>query len=304
MSGTGRRAVLAALAAAATGLLVGSSMVATRAVIHETTPVALALLRYALGLLCLAVPTLLGPRVRVRRADLLPIAALGIGQFGVLILLLNFGLQRVSAGLGALLFAMLPLLTLLLGAALRLEPLTAPKALGVALSIAGVGLAVGGLPGGSGGAAAAWPGVAAVVGSALTGAVCSVAYRPYLHRYPALPVSTLAMLAAVLFLAVLAAGEGFFARLPDFSALGWAAVAYIGASSGAGYFLWLWALAHTTPTRVTVFLALSPVTAAVLGSAVLGEPLTGGLLAGLGCVVAGLWLAQRPGTRTAAGPAG
>ena len=50
--------------------------------------------------------------MRFARADMLPIAPLGIGQFGVLIALLNFGLRTVPAGRGALIFASFPLLTL------------------------------------------------------------------------------------------------------------------------------------------------------------------------------------------------
>ena len=44
---------------------------------------------------------------------------------------------------------------------------------------------------------------------------------------------------------------------------GWLAILFIGVSSGVGYYLWLFALRHATPTRVTVFLALSPLTAAL-----------------------------------------
>lgn len=57
----------------------------------------------------------------------------------------------------------------------------------------------------------------------------------------------------------------------------------------------LWALNHAAATEVTVFLALSPITAAGLGAALLGERLSP--LAGVGvvCVAAGLWLASRPG---------
>jgi len=82
--------------------------------------------------------------------------------------------------------------------------------------------------------------------------------------------------------------------------LGWAAVVFIGLSSGVGYTLWLWALRHASPTRVTVFLALSPVTAAILGAILLAEPLRWMLLAGLACVVAGIWLAFRPDADAAA----
>jgi len=114
----------------------------------------------------------------------------------------------------------------------------------------------------SDGAASQWIGELAVFASALSGAVCSVLYRPYLKKYPTLPVSAYAMLASVGFLTVLAAAEGFFDSPPRFTPWGWLAVAYIGIGSGIGYFLWLWALRHATPTQVSVFLALSPVTAA------------------------------------------
>jgi drug/metabolite transporter (DMT)-like permease len=120
-----------------------------------------------------------------------------------------------------------------------------------------------------------------------------VLYRPYLRRYRALPVSAFAMLASVVFLAVPAASEGFFDAPPTLSAVGWLAVALIGVGSGGGYYLWLWALEHGSPTQVTVFLALSPLTAMLLGGLLLGEavsPLAG---AGVALVSAGLWLATR-----------
>ena len=79
---------------------------------------------------------------------------------------------------------------------------------------------------------------------------------------------------------------------PRFTGLGWGAVLFIGGSSGVGYFLWLWALAHATPTRVTVFLPLSPLTAAALGALLLGEPLSARLGVGVVAVVLGLALAH------------
>jgi drug/metabolite transporter (DMT)-like permease len=103
------------------------------------------------------------------------------------------------------------------------------------------------------------------------------------------------MLASVGFLAVLAAGEGFFHSLPYFTAAGWLAVVFIGISSGIGYYLWLWALNHTTPTKVTVFLALSPITAAGLGALLLEEGISIMLFLGLACVVLGLWIAHWQG---------
>ena len=202
---------LALLAAAATGVQVGAAIVATRYVVAEVPPLTLALLRYAIG-----VATLLPfawhalrngrrwPQATHPRRDLAAMAALGIGQFAVLIALLNFGLQTVGAARGALIFSLFPVLTLLLATAAGRERWNTALAAGVALSVAGVMLDVVPRLAAGGEAPMAWPGALAVLGSALTGAVCSVAYRPYLQRYPTLPVSVLAMGASVLFLAVLA----------------------------------------------------------------------------------------------------
>jgi drug/metabolite transporter (DMT)-like permease len=131
-----------------------------------------------------------------------------------------------------------------------------------------------------------------VLASAATAALCSVLYRPYLRRYPTLSISAYAMLASVVALAVLAAGQGFFAEIPHFTPAGWLAVAFIGVSSGIGYSLWLWALSRTSATGVTVFLALSPVSALILGTLMLAEIPSPIALVGLALVGLGIWLAQ------------
>ena len=285
--------ILPAAAAAATGILVGAGIVATRFVIAQTEPASLALLRYLIGVCCLLPPVLLTARVRFQRQDVLPIGLLGIAQFGILIALLNYALQFIPSARAALIFSTLPLLTMLLAAALGHERLTVAKILGVLLTITGVGFAIGEKAAAPSGEVREWVGELAVFASALSGAVCSVLYRPYLRKYPTLQVSALAMFASVVFLAALAGGEGFFRSPPHFTAGGWLAVVFIGVSSGIGYYLWLWALGHATPTRVTVFLALSPVTAAGLGALLLGERLSLLSALGLACVALGLWLAHR-----------
>jgi drug/metabolite transporter (DMT)-like permease len=290
------------LAAAAVGVQVGAAIVASRFVIGQTTPASLALLRYMIGFLCLVPALVMSRRVSIPPRDLVPIGLLGIVQFGVLIALLNYGLRSVPAGRGALLFATMPLLTLLFAAALGHERLTAFKLAGVVAALIGVALALADKLHDTAGDAA-WRGTLAVVASAACGAICSLLYRPYLVRYPALHVSAVAMVASVGFLALIAAAEGFFSAWPTFTPAGWSAVVFIGVSSGVGYWLWLWALGRASPTRVTVFLSLSPVTAALLGVVFLAEPLRGMLLAGLACVVAGIWLAFRPERAPRAGDA-
>jgi len=274
---------------------VGAAIVASRFAVAEVPPLTLAMLRYAIGFACLAPfawKALAAQRVRGTAKDLLAMAALGIGQFGILIALLNFGLQHIGAAQAALIFSLFPLLTLLLAAALGRERITLTLVAGVLLSIAGVAASLAPKLGAS--QSGHWWGELAVAGAACTGALCSVLYRPYLQRYPTVPVSAFAMLASVLFLALLALGEQWPSRVFTFSGRAWAAIAFIGVSSGVGYFWWLYALKHESPTRVTVFLALNPLTAALLGWALLGEALHPAVLGALVLIASGLWLSARP----------
>src|SRR4051812_40860912 len=135
-------------------------------------------------------------RIRFAGADIVPIAALGIGQFGVLIALLNYGLKTVPAARGALIFATFPLLTLVAAALLGHERVTVRKIRGLLATLIGVFLALSdkNLDGASVHGWSELAGELAIFGSAATGAICSVLSRPYLERYPTLPVSAFAMM--------------------------------------------------------------------------------------------------------------
>lgn len=291
-------------AAAAVGVQVGATIVATRVVVDQLGPATLAALRYAIGLASLlpfvwhaarreaAAGATGAATSRIQASELPRIVLLGIGQFGLLIALLNFGLKSVPAAKGALLFASFPLLTLIVATLLGHERLGWRQSLGVGLTLAAVALALGPQAWQAHGSMA---GELAILASALCGAICSVLYRPVLRRHAALPVSAIAMAAAVVVLALCAPFEDAATRLPQIDARGWAAIVFIGTSSGIGYFLWLWALRHAPASRVTLFLSLSPLTAMALGALLLGEPLQMSLVLALGLVAAGLWVAQDRG---------
>ncbi len=163
--------VLPTLAAAATGVQVGAALVATRFVVDQSGPISLALLRYIVGFLCLLPFVLLaGKAARIGRRDLIPIALIGVVQFGGVVAVLNFGLQYIPAGRAALIFATFPLITMLLAAALGHERLTFAKSAGVLLTVAGVGVALGDRALERGGVPDAWIGELAVLFSAFCGA--------------------------------------------------------------------------------------------------------------------------------------
>lgn len=285
---------LPAIGAALIAIQVGATVVATRLIVEQAGPASLALVRYAVGVLCLLPAVLLARRVRIAPRDAAAIAVLGMIQFGAVVALLNVSLAYIAAARTALIFATAPLLTLLLAALLRHERLTMPKTIGVLVTVAGVALALGDKALHGAHDADDWIGEGAALLSALCNAACSVLYRSLVRRYPPVPVAALAMTGAVAALLVPSAWEGFFTDPLRLTSTGWLIIVLVGVSSGVFYYLWVWVLSRTTATRLAVFLALSPITAAVLGWLFLAEPITPGLIVGLLAVAGGLWLAHRP----------
>ena len=103
-------------AAALTGVQVGLALVVTRAIADRVGPLQLGLLRNAVGVVLL--PFFLRARhAAIARRDLLPVLALRVVQFGLLIALLNASVQRISAAHAAVIFATFPLLTMAVSAA-------------------------------------------------------------------------------------------------------------------------------------------------------------------------------------------
>jgi len=276
------------LAALFTGIQVGAALVASRYVIEQTTPATLTMLRYSIGLLCLIPFVSFLNTARFLRRDILPICFLGVFQFGVLVALLNYALQYLPSAHVALIFATFPLQTMILASIFGKERLSATKTIGIFLSIVGVAVTLGESLGAADIGENKGVAAAAVALSAFIGAVCSIFYRPYLERYPAQNISALAMFASVVVLLAFSTFENGLITITHIDFDGWLAVIFIGISSGVGYFAWLWSLKSLSPTRVTMFLSLGPISSAVLGSLFLSEPITLYLVFGMALVVTGL----------------
>ncbi|MGK9165160.1 DMT family transporter [Inquilinus limosus] len=288
---------LGVAAALASSTLGGTSVVATRFLMGVLDPATLGVFRFGIGCVLL-VPVVLALRSPwPSRRDLPGVVLLGLLFFAAFPFLFNAALAHTTAARGALALSTQPLLTLAAGAALGIERLTLRKAAGVLLAMAGVALALG-----TGLAEApprAWLGDLLMVGAAGCGALYNIWSRPFIRRSSALSFSALGMAAGSLALAALALWSRP-AVLPVLDPVGWAAVLYLGVVGGAvTFFLWAFALGRTTPTRVSVSVAVNPVVAALFGTLALGEPLGGPLLAGLAAVAAGIGLAATDGRHRA-----
>lgn len=279
--------------AALTGVQVGAALVASGIVVGTTGSALLAFLRYALAVLILIPFTM--PAFRgdspVARADILPIVLLGISQFGALIWLLNLAVERAEPSRVALVFATLPAVTAAFGWGMGRGVPSLRAGIGIGGSIGAIAL----LLASTAFARSVTPGepaglLLALLATAIA-AICSTFYRPYLARYGVKRVSVLAMLASLGPLSILVPFETR-ASITTWTPSTWLLVTFVGASSAVGYLMWLGALARLDAARVTAFLALSPITAAILSATFTGTRLTAmdlaalALVAGSLCVIA------------------
>lgn len=297
----GSRLFAAAIASAVASVLFGASVVATRYVVGQTQPVSLAFLRYGIATLCL-LPIVARLRTTpIARRDLFGIGALGALFFGLFPWCFSAALTYSPSARVAIEAAAGPMVTLIISRLRGYDHITPTKLVGQILAFGGLYLALRSPSGAQIDPSQVWKGDALMVIVVLCGAIYNVFSRPYLKRYASLQVTLYSMAAGALVLAPIAASKGLFNTVPHFSMTGWFAVLYLGSMGGAlGFGLWIWALEHSSPSRVAVFLTLNPITAIVLGATLLHEPITALFVIGLCGVLAGILLTNfRPRSDTA-----
>jgi drug/metabolite transporter (DMT)-like permease len=116
--------------------------------------------------------------------------------------------------------------------------------------------------------------------------------RPFIARSSPLAFQAAGMGVGAVCLAALALAGGGFAASAAFGAPQWAAVLFMGVFGAAvNFYLWVWALERTTPTRVATTITVNPVSASLLAALLVGEPIGLDLVIGILAVLAGIWVA-------------
>ena len=268
----------------------GTAAAITRYLVSGADPVALAILRWGIGFLCVLPASLLMNARWPERRDWLQVAALGLSFFGLFFILYNIAISYTTAARASLALATLPLHTMVVAALLGVEPLTARKTAGVCVAVLGAGAA---LAAGLGSApAGAWRGELIMTAAVFCMAFYNVLSRPIIQRSSALGFLTVGMGAGVAMLILIGTVSGSLSALQGLNASQWIAGAYLGIAGGAAAFiLWVLALQRATPTRVANTMTVNPVAAALLAAVLVGEPITPNLIAGLVAVFAGIGIA-------------
>ncbi len=287
--GPGRPERLALLAAGITVVLWASAFVAIRSAGRDFSPGALALGRLLCACVALGLVSVARREGWPPRAAWPGILASGVLWFGVYMVALNWGEQKVDAGTAAMVVNVGPVIIALLSGWLLGEGLPRTLLAGMAVSFAGVVL-VGLSASGDGHAPLA--GVLPCLLAAVSYSVAVVSQKPALRHASALQVTTFS--AAVGGLACLPFAGQLVAQLSRAPLAAALSVAYLGLFPTAlAFTTWAYALARTPAAKMGATTYLVPAVTVLMSWSVLGQ-LPGWLaFAGGGLCLAGVAISRR-----------
>ena len=294
-----------ALASVSIALLWGLAFVAIKELLRDLSPATLTIARFAIADICLLAVMASWPAARPRfeRADVWRLVVLGATGVPLYHLSLNWGEQRTSASVGALIVATAPAMVAVLAAAVLRERPTAAKVFGIALAFGGVAvLAVGRAEAATNRTQPA--GVAVALIAPIAWAVYTIVAKPLTDRAGAVRVTATTIVLGSLFVFPLTRGRTFH-ELAHMRASGWGWLLFVAiGSSVAGYVLFVWVLGRMHATQASALLYAVPVVAVFSAWVVRGEPLGWIVLLSAAMVIGGVALMQgAPAAARAAKPA-
>ena len=284
--------VLAAVLSSALG---GSAAALTRYTIGAADPVTLAAYRFGIGFLLIFPLAFALKSTFPKGKDAIWVALLGVLFFSIFFVFYNIAMSYTTAARGSLALSCLPLTTMLVAFLLKKEQFSGRKIAGIFIAISGVAAALwAGLADAPPGA---WRGDLIMAGATFCMALYNVWSRPLMQRSSMLGFLALGMgFGAAASVSFAIGSGGLVHSFQTFAPGQWIAAVCLGVFGGAAaYYLWVYALERTTPTRVTNTMTVNPIAASLLAAVLVDEPLGINLLVGLVAVAAGIWLASTPG---------
>ncbi|MGH2452032.1 MAG: EamA family transporter [Candidatus Limnocylindria bacterium] len=264
----------------------GSNFVAVRFSNAELAPFWGAGLRFALAAtLLLAASLAFRLRLPRGRPALTGAAIYGTLGFGLFYAFMYRALVEAPAALGAVVIALVPLLTLLLAIAQGLEAFRWRGLAGALVAAVGVAVVFADQVGGAVGIGS----LLALLAGALCLAESAVAAKRYPRAHP-IPYNAVAMVPGAVLLLVLSAVSGEPWSLPTREAT-WIALAYLVLIGSTALFVaFLFVLERWTASATSYATVLFPIVAGVVGAAIAGEGVSPGLGLGGAIVIAGVYV--------------
>ena len=275
----------------------GGTFIAGRS-LAGVAPMFSACLRFVLASAALSLFLLLSGkgfrRVNVRQAIVVTL----LGFCGIFSYSFFFfsGLQYISASRSALIVALNPAVMTLIAYLFYRERVTALKVLGIVLCFCGVALVVGG--GEAQGAAGARGGLgeALIGGCVLSWSAYSVFCKTVVRQLGPLHTVTYSIYAGTVMLVCYAAATGVLRMdaVWRFSMAEIASLFYLGVIGSAVAYIWYYeGIKQIGVARASVFIAINPLSAVILGAALLGEQMTLATLLGGVLILGGIVVENR-----------
>ena len=242
------------------------------------------------GLVLLLVLRILEPGSRMRRKDILPMAALGCFGIGAAQTAFTFGISLTSAASTGLVFTTAPVWGMVLGFVLGLERPSWRGVVGVGLCILGVGIV---FYGGLSSVEDSLLGDLVILLAAVSVGAYTVFSMPVLERHSPLAVATYPTLfggPVILILSLPYLGD------VEWGSLGvgpWAALVYSAVLATAFAFAaWQRGISRIGANRVLVYQYLIPLTGVTSGIVFFGENLSIEKIVGGAVILVGVYLAR------------
>jgi drug/metabolite transporter (DMT)-like permease len=284
-----------------TALFWGGTFIAGRQVSQNLGPFSIAFLRFALaGAVLLGLTRIKEGRLPPLRLGQLPLVVL-LGLTGVFAYNVLFfkGLHRIEAGRAALIVATCPAFIAVASALFLRERLALVQTIGIPLSALGAAVVIsrgdlhGIIAGGIG------PGELFIVGCVLSWAAYSLLGKVALRGLAPLVAVAYSSLAGAMALAVPALGEGLLQTSRRAGVLDWISITYLAVFGTVIGFVWFYeGVQRLGATRAGLFINFVPISAVVLAFFLLREPITPSLAVGAVLVLSGVYLTNRPASRS------
>lgn len=251
----------------------GANFTVVKFATQSLAPLAFNGVRVLLAAVALTALAFTGTRVRPTRREVLVLLGLGMIGNGLYQLFFVEGVARTRPGDASLVIAAAPAFIALLGRLTGVERISARGAVGVALSVAGVGLVVFGAPqAASGTMQSTVLGNVLVLGGALCWAVYTILLKPYTHRVDGIQLSAVTMVGGALLLGVFALPDVARTDWGAVDGLTWAAVGYSGlVALVVAYLFWYRGVRTLGPTRTAMYANLQPVIALLVAWMAFGD---------------------------------
>lgn len=260
-----------------------SAFAGIRAGLEGYTPGALALLRFSIASICMAILySRIPKKIPMTWRDRILLLLNGMFGLGFYNIALNYGELEVPSGIASFIISLSPLVTVILALFFLGETITIQMVFGMLVSIFGAAIIMFGKTHHFAMQVALFYVFIAMV----IGGVYSVLQKPFLRKYHAIAVTSYIIWGAALLLLIFT--PQLLSNIRTASLHATCSIIYLGIfPATGGYIAWSYALKEMPASQASNYLYLMPMIATLIGWAWLGEiptvlSLTGGMVALLG----------------------